>query len=266
MSIFQAIFLGVVQGITEVLPISSSGHLILMPWLFNFKDPGLSFDVALHLGTLFAILSFFHKEIIDIAKGGIGFFTKKDPSSFGQKLFVFLAAATIPGVLAGVLLEKYAENTFRNPLLIAGTTFVFGLILYAANKFDTEPKSLEKITFFDSLIIGISQAVAIIPGVSRSGITISAGLFRKLKREDAARFSFLLSAPIILGAAAFQLKDLTIVELSSSVFIAGFFSALLASFLSIKFLLNYIRTHNFNVFVYYRIILAMLIVGIYLVK
>src|SRR3989304_8340882 len=178
MEIIQAIILGVVQGITEVLPISSSGHLVLFPWFFNFKDPGLSFDVALHLGTLLAIVSIFRNDILNILKGGVNIIAKKDPSDFYQKLFLFLAVATVPGIVAGVFLKNYAENAFRNPIIIAGTLVLFGLILYITDKLDIEPKNLEKITFLDSVAIGISQAIAIIPGGSRSGITISAGLFR----------------------------------------------------------------------------------------
>lgn len=266
MEIIQAIFLGVVQGITEVLPISSSGHLVLMPWLFDFKDPGLSFDVALHLGTLFAIVGFFYHDILNILKGGLDLATRKDPSDFYQKMFLFLAAATVPGVLAGVFLEKYASDTLRSPILIAFMLVIFGLVLFIADRLDAKPKKLERISFIDALTIGISQAIAIIPGVSRSGITISTGLFRKLTREDAAKFSFLLSIPIILGASIYELKDISSESLFSSVFIAGFLAAAISSFLSVKFLLSFVRNHNFDVFVYYRIVLAAVIVGVYFLK
>ena len=266
MNIIQAIFLGIIQGITEVLPISSSGHLVLIPWIFNFKDPGLSFDVALHLGTLLAIVGFFYRDILNILKGGFDLVTKKDPSDFYQKMFLFLAVATVPGVLAGIFLEKYASDAFRSPILIASMLVLFGLVLFVADRLDVKPKTLQRISFIDALTIGISQAVAIIPGVSRSGITISAGLFIKLTREDAARFSFLLSVPIILGAAVYELKDLSYESLFSSIFIAGFVAAAISSFLSVKFLLSFVRNHNFNVFVYYRIVLAAVIVVISLLK
>lgn len=266
MNIIQAIFLGIIQGITEVLPISSSGHLVLVPWFFDFRDPGLSFDVALHLGTLFAIVGFFYRDILNILKGGLDLVTKKDPSDFYQKMFLFLASATVPGVLAGIFLEKYASDVFRNPVLIAFTLVLFGLVLFVADHLDIKPKTLQRISFSDGILIGISQALAIIPGVSRSGITISAGLFRKLTREDAAKFSFLLSVPIILGASIYELKDLSYESLFSSVFAAGFIAAAISSFLSVKFLLSFVRNHNFNVFVYYRIILAAVIVVIYLLK
>ena len=266
MEIIQAIILGVVQGITEVLPISSSGHLVLFPWFFNFKDPGLSFDVALHLGTLLAIVSIFRNDILNILKGGLNIITKKDPSDFYQKLFLFLAVATVPGIVAGVFLKNYAENAFRNPIIIAGTLVLFGLILYIADKLDIKPKNLEKITFLDSVAIGISQAIAIIPGVSRSGITISAGLFRKLNREDGARFSFILSVPIILGAGLYQLKELSFESLVSPVFIIGFLAAFISSFASVKFLMSFVRNHSFNVFVYYRMVLAVVIILVYFLK
>lgn len=266
MEILQAIFLGIVQGITEVLPISSSGHLVLAPWFFNFKDPGLSFDVALHLGTLLAIVSVFFGDIRNILKGGFHIVIKKNPSDFYQKLFLFLVQATIPGVLAGVFLQNYAEEFFRNPLIIAGTVLFFGGVLYLADKLDVKPKNLGRITLLDSLLIGFAQSIAIIPGVSRSGITISAGLFRKLTREDAAKFSFILSIPIILGAGLYQLKGLSFESLVSPIFVSGFLAAFFSSLISVKFLMNFVRRHNFNVFVYYRVALAILIIIIYLLK
>jgi len=266
MDILQAIFLGIVQGVTEVLPISSSGHLILIPWVFNFNDPGLFFDVALHLGTLFAVIFFFYQDILQLVKGGINIIIKKDPSDTYQKLFLFLLLTTIPGVIAGVLLDKYAESIFRNPILIATTLSFFGLVLLFADRMGKQTKSFEKVGILDSLIIGTSQALAIIPGVSRSGITMSAGLFRGLKRDEAARFSFLLSIPIIFGAALYSFKGLPFSELLSPVFVAGFLSSAIAGFLSIRFLMNYLKSHTFNIFVIYRFILAGIILIIYFSK
>jgi len=267
MEILQSIILGIVQGITEVLPISSSGHLVLFPWLFNFEDPGLTFNVALHLGTLVAIFAFFYTEVLAVLRGGINLIYKKDPSDIYQKLFLFLILATIPGVIAGYFLNDYAEEAFRNPLLIAFNLVFFGVILFFADKLESSKgDSLEKISMKKSFGIGLAQALAIIPGVSRSGITISAGLFGKLKREDAAKFSFLLSMPIILGASIFELKDISNGVISSKFFVTGFFTAFISSFLSVKFLMNYIKNHGFKAFVYYRFILAGLIVVVYLLK
>jgi undecaprenyl-diphosphatase len=262
----NAVFLGIIQGLTEILPISSSGHLILAPWLFHFTDPGLSFDVALHLGTMLAIGCFFFSDILNILKGGIGLITKKDVDDFHQRLFVLVAIATVPGVIAGVFLDKYAESAFRSPLLIASTLSIFAFVLLAADRLAAKPKTLEKLNIPDSVVVGLSQALAIIPGVSRSGITITAGLSRKLSREDAARLSFILSFPISLGAAVFKLRHLTASAAFSSTFIAGILTSFITSILTIKFLLNFVRKHNFSVFVYYRIFVAIAIILIYFVR
>lgn len=267
MEILQSIILGAVQGITEVLPISSSGHLVLFPWLFNFKDPGLSFDVALHLGTLVAIFAFFFDEVIAILRGGVNLIFRKDPSDIYQKLFLFLVFATIPGVLAGYFLNGYAEDLFRSPLLISFNLVFFGIVLFLADRFGTaNTKGLENIDIKRSFLVGFAQALAIIPGVSRSGITMSAGLFRGLSRESAAEFSFLLSMPIIFGASIFELKDLSSGFILSPIFVSGFLSALIFSFLSVKFLMNYIKNYGFKAFVYYRFILAAVILLVYLIK
>lgn len=269
MEILQAILLGFVQGVTEVLPISSSAHLVLMPWFFNFKDPGLSFDVALHLGTLVAILVYFNKDILNIVKGGVGIIRKKDPSDLYQKLFIFLIIGTIPGVLAGFFLNDLAESEFRSPLLIAGMVFVFAIILFFADRYGeraNKKKTLDEMKAKNAIAIGLAQAVAIVPGVSRSGVTMTAGLFSKMKREEAARFSFILSVPIIVGAFIFKIRDLSLEQIFSAVFIFGFLSALLAAFLSVRFLMNFVKTHNFNIFVVYRIGLAALIVIIYFLR
>jgi len=263
MEILQAAVLGLIQGTTEILPISSSGHLVLAPWLFNFSDPGLAFNVALHLGTLGAVIAFFCRDLIKVLKGGLELVTKKDPSDPYQKLFVFLSIATIPGILAGVILEDKAETIFRSPLLIAFTLFFFGLILLFVDKMNTQPKVLEKLNLKDSFLVGLSQALAIIPGVSRSGVTISMGIFRKLNREDAARFSFLLSVPIIFGAAAYSLAKVPLEILVSPIFLVGFLTAFISSFLAIKFLISFIKTRGFSAFAYYRFALAFIIIIFY---
>lgn len=266
MELFQAALLGIIQGVTEVLPISSSGHLVLAPWLFSFEDPGLSFDVAIHVGTLVAVIGFFYRDISKVLNGGVSLIKKRDFNDTYQSLFVFLGVATIPGVLAGIFLEGYSESAFRNPLVIAATLFTFALLLFYADRSSSKKRSLESMTLYQSIGIGMSQALAIIPGVSRSGVTMTAGLFGDLKREDAARFSFILSVPIILGAAIFSLRGLDVSELFSTYFLVGLFSSTIAGFLSIRFLLNYIKKHSFNIFVFYRIILAASIVVIYILR
>lgn len=263
MDILQAIFLGVVQGVTEILPISSSGHLVLVPWLFNFKDPGLSFDVALHLGTLFAIVFVFYSDIVKVLMGAVDLLKKRDLSEPYQRLAIFLAVGIVPGVVAGVALEKYAESVFRSPLLVAASLFVFAVVLFYADKTSSKTRNMADMTIYNGLGVGFAQALAIIPGVSRSGVTISAGLLGGLGREDAARFSFLLSIPIILGAAVFKLKNVAVGDLFSPVFVTGLLSATIAGFISARFLLGFVRKYSFNVFAYYRVTLSLLIAAVY---
>lgn len=248
MGIIESIILGIIQGLTEFLPVSSTAHLILVPWFLNFSDPGLYFDVALHLGTLFAVLLFFWKDFLKIEK----------------KLFGFLVVATIPGALFGVLLESKIETIFRNPGLIAFTLVVFGIIIWLIDKASKTDRSIENLNIRDAILIGLSQALALVPGVSRSGITMITGRYLGLSREAAVRFSFLLSAPIIFGSAmsgvlkiikgkgetSFNMMDLGVGVLASFIF----------GLLAIKFLVKYISKNNFNVFVIYRLALGSLII------
>lgn len=256
MDISQAVFLGVVQGITEVLPISSSGHLVLVPWIFGFEDPGLGFDVALHIGTLVAIVTYFRKDWIKIVTGFLKGLRDREFKSHEEKLPLFIMLATVPGVLAGYFLNDLAESTLRNPYLIAFMLIFFGYVLILAEKWDKQKKDIKNMSTKSSLITGMAQAIAIVPGVSRSGITISAGMFQGFTREAAARFSFLISAPIILGAGVYEMKNMPANDFQSTVFWAGLVSSVLASFLSIKFLMGFVRNHKLNVFAYYRFALA----------
>jgi undecaprenyl-diphosphatase len=252
LTLFQAIILGLVQGLGEFLPISSSAHLILVPWLFKWTDPGLTFDVALHAGTLIAVVLYFWKDWIRlIAKG----FT--DVRSQDGKLFWYLAVASIPGALIGFLLEKKAETVFRSPLLIAVMLMGMGLVLWWSDRRGEKKVELNGITFKTSFLIGISQALAIIPGVSRSGITMAAGLELGLTRKGAARFSFLLSTPIILGAALVKMPQIMAhPEMVTMNFISGMMVSFISGILSIGFLLKYVQTRDFMPFVWYRLILG----------
>jgi undecaprenyl-diphosphatase len=200
LTILQAVILGLAQGLGEFLPISSSAHLVLIPWLLRWTDPGLTFDVALHVGTLVAVVLYFWKDWWQLIIKG---FT--DVRSVKGRLFWYLVVATVPGAIAGFLLEKKAETLFRSPLLIAIMLILMGIFLYWSDHRSSKNMEMNNITFRTSLLIGISQALAIIPGVSRSGITMSTGLLMGLTREGAARFSFLLSTPIIFGAAVVKL-------------------------------------------------------------
>lgn len=261
MTILQALVYGFVQGIGEFLPISSSAHLIVAPWLFGWQDPGLAFDVALHLGTLAAVVVFFWKNWVDLTVAG---FTR--PKTADGKLFWFLVVATVPGALIGKLLEKQAESAFRNPALIGVMLIVMGLVLYFVDKRGRKEVHLQNIGFWRSFAIGISQAVAIIPGVSRSGITMSTGLFTGLTRESAARFSFLLSMPIILGAGLLKIKDLANVQIDTLPFVIGILTSAIVGLLSIKFLLEYLKTRGFGIFVWYRFIFGAALIMIYFIR
>jgi undecaprenyl-diphosphatase len=262
LSAFQAVILGLVQGLGEFLPISSSAHLVLIPWLFKWNDPGLTFDIALHIGTLIAVAIYFWKDWMGLIIRGL-----TDVHSTEGRLFWYLVAASIPGAMVGFLLEKKAETIFREPVLIATMLILLGVLLYWADRKSVKNIEMNRITFRTSLFIGLSQALAIIPGVSRSGITMTTGLLMGLTREGAARFSFLLSAPIIFGAAMVKLPFLIsnpfVITLN---FIIGILVSFVTGILSIGFLFRYIQTRNFLPFAWYRFILGFLVIVIVFIR
>jgi undecaprenyl-diphosphatase len=262
LSTLQAAILGLVQGLGEFLPISSSAHLVLIPWLFQWKDPGLTFDIALHIGTLIAVAIYFWKDWLRLVTKGL-----TDVRSTEGRLFWYLVAATIPGAIVGFLLEKKAETIFREPILIAAMLILLGVILYWADRKSAKNIEMNRITLKTSLFIGLSQALAIIPGVSRSGITMTMGLLMGLTREGAVRFSFLLSAPIIFGAALVKLPYLISnpSEITTN-FIVGILVSFVTGILSIGFLLRYVQTKNFLPFAWYRFILGSLVIVIFLIR
>jgi undecaprenyl-diphosphatase len=262
----HALVLGLVQGLGEFLPISSSAHLILVPWLFKWQDPGLGFDVALHMGTLVAVVIYFYNDIWLLIKGfwhSLFKSTRDLQSNIYQKLAWLIILASIPGAIIGALLDKAAETTLRNPLLVACDLAIFGVLLWFLDKMVTEEKNLDKITPGRALAIGFSQAIAIFPGVSRSGATMLTARAFKFTRADAARFSFLMSMPIIFGSGILKFNELnqgvTHAELA-----VGFLAAAISGFVAIKFLLRYLSTHSFGIFAAYRIILAAIILAIYM--
>jgi undecaprenyl-diphosphatase len=258
LSLLQSVILGFFQGLGEFLPISSSAHLVLIPWLVRWTDPGLTFDIALHLGTLLAVVIYFWKDWLKLVTKGL-----TDVRSTDGRLFWYLVVATIPGAIAGFLLEKKAETLFRSPLLIAVMLILAGGLLYWVDRKTAKTIEMTKITFRTSVMIGLSQALAIIPGVSRSGITLTVGLMMGLTREAAARFTFLLSTPIIFGAA---LVKLPYIVTNPSLITMNFMSGMLVSFVtgiaSIGFLLRYVRTKSFLPFAWYRFILGLLVIVI----
>lgn len=257
-----------VQGLGEFLPISSSAHLILAPWFFKWNDPGLGFDVALHWGTLLAVLVYFRNDVWLLIKGfwhSLFKSTRNLQNNIYQKLAWLLIIASVPGAIIGKLLEQKAETVFRNPLLIAITLSSFGLIIWWVDWVGAKQKNLDRIAWMDALWVGLSQALAIIPGVSRSGSTMAAGMFLGFKREDAARFSFLMSIPIIFGAGLANIKNFH-TGVTTQELIVGFVSAAFFGFLSIKYLLQYLSKHGFKIFVWYRLALTALILAVYFLR
>lgn len=265
MPIVHAIVLGLVQGLTEFLPVSSSAHLIVIPWLLGWDDGGLTFDIALHVGTLAAVLIYFFKDWVQIIAHGFGFNVGHDPAlNKNRGMLWLLMVGSIPGAIVGVLFEKQAETDLRSPKLIAAMAIGVGLIMWLSEYVGRKQKTLGHVSMFDSITVGIAQAFAVIPGVSRSGSTIAAGLFRNLERETAARFSFLLSTPIIAGAALKKLWDLHKAHAGIPVdermaFIAGIVTAAISGAIVIQFFLAYLRRRSLDVFIWYRIIFGIIV-------
>lgn len=253
----QAVVLGLVQGLGEFLPISSSAHLVLTPWFFNWPDPGLTFDVALHLGTLVAVVAYFWRDLLGIVADAFA-----RPHSQNGRIFWYLAVASVPGALSGLIFEEQAETVFRSPPLIALTLTLMGVGLWWADRVGRKRRDIEDVGWKEAAIVGLSQALAIIPGVSRSGITMTAGLLAGMKRETAARFSFLLSVPIIAGAALLKLKDLSLAAVNSP-FVAGVLTAGVVGYLAIRFLLRYVRHGSYFLFAVYRFLLALTILLVF---
>ncbi len=269
MPLYQAIILALVQAFTEFLPISSTAHLTLFPWLLGWQDPGLAFDVALHAGTLVAVLLYFFKDWLTLALCGLGlkYPANAAPEEVAQhkKLFWYMVIGTIPGGILGALFEKTIEERFRTPYVIAISLIVIGLVMWWADSKSRLARPLEQSNFGDAVTIGTAQALALCPGVSRSGITITAGLFRGFTREAATRFSFLLSTPLIAGAVVSHLPkllklhkagglDLPISTLLISILVSG-----VAGYFVIAFFLRYLQTHTLKVFVFYRLLFGIIV-------
>lgn len=259
MNLYQAVVLGVVQGMSEFLPVSSSAHLVLTPWLLGWPDPGLSYDVALHVGTLAAILACFWRDWWSYLADGL--LRGRQPE---RRLFWSLALATLPAAGAGLLLQDLAASTLRAPALIAVNLMLMGLILAWADRRSERRRGQDLAAFGvgAGLAVGLFQALALVPGVSRSGITITAALLLGFSREAAARFSFLLSAPVIAGAALLQLRHLPAGAVADPAFAAGVVASAVAGFLSIRFLLRLLRGGNYLPFVYYRLALGIVVLAL----
>jgi undecaprenyl-diphosphatase len=251
----QALILGAVQGLTEFLPVSSSAHLVLVPWLFGWDDPGLAFDVALHLGSLLALLIYYWREWLTMVLSIV----RPDPPS--RRLLILLIVASVPGAVIGLLLEKQAETRFRDPRLIACTLAVMGIVLWVADVRGRETKKMDHLTLGDSILIGLSQALAIIPGVSRSGATITTGRLLGVARQDAANFSFLMATPIIAGAGLHEMPKIVHGGINA-VLVGGFVSSAVFSLIAIAALIKFVRSRTYQPFAWYRIALAIFIFAV----
>ncbi len=268
-TILQAIILGVVQGVTEFAPISSSGHLILVPWAFGWdivQDPALNktFDVALHMGTLLGAIVYFRADLLRYLRAFIDSCRARAIRTTDERLAWAIVVGTIPGMIVGAAFESVIEDTLGQPVIIAVMLAVFGVVLYVVDRVARSDRDLDTIGPRTGLFAGIAQAMALQPGVSRSGITITAGRAIGLNREAAARFSFLLALPIIAGAGGLKAIDVaqTGFQGYGAQFLAGFIAAAISGFLVIWFLLRYLRTHDFLLFMVYRLGVAALVIAL----
>lgn len=254
----EAIFLGILQGVTEFLPVSSSGHLVLAEYFLGLKDTPIAFDVTLHLGTLISVLLYFWQDWLGMARSLV---PEKTPRKRDRQLLFLVLIGTVPGAFLGYFLEGAASTVFRSPWVVVSTLSGVALLLWLAERLASHKRSFKKLGWKDAIGVGAAQALAIVPGVSRSGITMTMALFLGFERRAAARFSFLLSAPIIAGAGLYE--GLKLWQDGSDTldmdFLWGFVAAGLSGYIVIAFLMRYLARHTFYPFVYYRLILALIV-------
>ena len=270
LTILQAIVLGITQGVTEFAPISSSGHLIIVPWLFDWPivaDPNLNktFDVALHIGTLAGALVYFRHDFARYTRAWFGSIAARAVGSTDERLAWALVIGTIPAIVVGATLESFIQDELGQPWLIAVMLVVFGIVLYVVDRVASSRRHLEDLGVRDGLLLGIAQALALQPGVSRSGVTMTAARLLTFDRETAARFSFLLSLPVIAGAAIYEGLDLAGDGIPAGLagpFVAGIGASAVSGYLVIAFLLRYLRVHDFAIFLWFRIGVAALVLGV----
>lgn len=257
MSLLQAVVLGIVQGLTEFLPVSSSAHLALVPWALGWRDPGLAFDVALHLGTLVAVLWYFRAEWLRLIRSAVDILTTRRLDTPEKRRVVYLIIATIPGGIAGLLLSHYAETAFRSPTLIAITLIVMGVVLWLVDKFGRQEREIDQMTWTQALALGVAQCFALVPGVSRSGSTITAGRALGFRREGAAVFSFLMSMPITAAAALKEVPAALHEQGLSAALLLGVLASAVSGWLAIAVLLRYVTRHSYGAFAAYRVLLGL---------
>lgn len=267
MELVTPILLGLLQGATEFLPVSSSGHLVLAEAFFQIEEASMAFDVSLHMGTLLAILAYFRSEFLALFRAMLRPDTSDEIVRSNHRLGLLLIVATLPAAVLGKLFGDQIEANLRQPAVVATTLAGLGLILLWAEKIGRRNRSLHELSLADAVVIGLAQACALVPGVSRSGITMTVGLFRHLDRPTAARFSFLMSAPIIAGAGVLNLVKIIRQGFplgQEAFFISGFAASAISGYLFIAFLMRFIQTRSFAVFAYYRVVLAGIVVWVML--
>lgn len=257
MTPLQAIALGVIQGLSEFLPISSSAHLTLIPWLLGWEDPGLAFDVALHFGTLLAVVWYFRMEWLALIRAAWGIITTGRIETPEKRRVIYLIIATIPGAVGGLLLQSKAESAFRSPQLIAIALIVLGVVLWLTDKLVDQRRVLGEMRWVDSLLIGLSQVIALIPGVSRSGSTITTARGLRFERESAAEFSFLMSMPIIAAAVVLEGPKALHQGGLTNELMSGVVASAISGWLAISILMRYVSRHSYGIFAWYRILLGL---------
>jgi undecaprenyl-diphosphatase len=265
-TIFQALVLGLLQGLAEFLPISSSAHLSIAPWLFHWPDPGLSFDVALHFGTLIAVIWYFRGEWMSLLRAAWQIVITRKIVTVEQKRAAFIVVATIPGGIAGLLLAEKAETAFRNPALTASALIVLGILLWLADRLARIDKPITRMRWTDAVLIGIAQIFALVPGVSRSGSTITAGRALGFDRNGAAAFSFLLSMPIIAAAVVLKVPHVMRDSGLTLPLLVGVAASAISGWLAISVLLKYVSRHSYGVFALYRVLLGVVVLAIYFAR
>jgi undecaprenyl-diphosphatase len=262
MTPFQAIALGIIQGLSEFLPISSSAHLTLAPWLLGWEDPGLAFDVALHFGTLLAVLWYFRMEWLTLIRAAFGILTTGRIETPEKRRVVYLIIATIPGAIGGLILQSKAESAFRSPQIIAIALIVLGTVLWIVDKLVDQRRILGEMRWVDSLLIGLSQVIALIPGVSRSGATITTARGLRFDREAAAEFSFLMSMPIIAAAVVLEGPKALQQGGFSNELMSGVVASAISGWFAISLLMRYVSRHSYGIFAAYRIILGIAVLAV----
>ena len=262
MTPLQAIALGIVQGLSEFLPISSSAHLTLAPWLFGWEDPGLAFDVALHFGTLLAVLWYFRMEWLQLIKAAFGIVTSGRIETPEKRRVIYLIVATIPGAIGGFLLQSRAEAAFRSPELIAIALISIGIVLWAVDKAVDQRRILGEMRWIDALLIGLSQVIALIPGVSRSGSTITTARGLRFDRESAAEFSFLMSMPIIAAAVVLEGPKALHAGGLTNELMSGVVASAISGWLAISILMRYVSRHSYGIFAFYRVALGLAVLAV----